>query len=217
MHPDFWHEAWRSGRTRFHEGAPNRFLVEHIERFGGARRVLVPLSGKTVDLSFLASKGHEVVGVELSEMAARAFFAEAGLTPVEEERGEFMVLSSGAVAIFVGDYFRTSRELLGSFDAYYDRAALIALPPDLRERYVAHTRELLGGVLTGLVVTLEYPDGAIEAPPHSVPESEVRRLFAAEQLEVLRRVEADMPRLREAGVAATECAFSVVDRATAQS
>jgi thiopurine S-methyltransferase len=84
------------------------------------------------------------VGIELSELAAKAFFAERGLTPERREQGRFTQFRHGSVTILVGDFFAADSEELGSFDGAYDRAAMIALPADVRARYVKHLRRLLG-------------------------------------------------------------------------
>ena len=188
MDASFWFDRWREGRIGFHEGRPNRFLERHHARLGERRRVLVPLCGKADDLAYLAGLGHEVVGVELVEDAVRAFFAEHGLTPTVE-RG---VYRAGAVTIVAGDFFATSRAVLGAVDALYDRAALIALPPDLRPRYAAHVRGLLPAGAPGLIVTLEYPPGHLDGPPFSVLEAELRALYPELPIEALDR--ADDPR-----------------------
>ena len=74
MDANFWKARWEAGQIGFHEGRPNRYLERYVGRLGTRRRVLAPLAGKAHDLAFLAELGHEVIGVELSEFAARAFF-----------------------------------------------------------------------------------------------------------------------------------------------
>ncbi|NLE47300.1 MAG: thiopurine S-methyltransferase, partial [Sandaracinaceae bacterium] len=93
--PEVLEERWERGEIGFHEGRPNQLLEKHIGLFEGRRRVLVPLSGKAVDLRFLAERGLEVVGVELVEAAARAFFEEQALEMSERREGDFLVLESG--------------------------------------------------------------------------------------------------------------------------
>src|SRR5262245_48220290 len=101
--PEDWKARWVAGQTGFHEGAPNSYLVAHAAKLRG--RVFVPLCGKTRDMSYLASLGHRVVGVEVSELAATQFFEESGVTPEREKRGPFEIFSAGGVEIFVGDVF----------------------------------------------------------------------------------------------------------------
>ncbi len=198
MDPDFWQRVWREGRTAFHEGKPNYFLERYTQAWPAGRRVLVPLAGKTADMAALAAMGHQVVGVELSELGARAFFDERGLVAQESREGDFLVLETEDLSLWVGDFFATSTALLGRFDAVYDRAALIALPPELRARYVPHVRSLLAPSFEGLLVTFEYPAGALEAPPFSVEEEEVRRLWGGARVEELEYRPSDAMRARAA-------------------
>jgi thiopurine S-methyltransferase len=174
----FWRSRWQEGRTRFHEGKPNAYLSKHADWLSKSTRVLVPLCGKTEDLAFLAGRGHEVIGVELVEDAVRQFFAAHDATPAIAQRGGFAIYSAGAITVFAGDFFATTAELLGPVDAIYDRAALIALPPEMRARYVPHVRAVTPGATRELLVTLEYPAGSYNGPPFSVDDAEVRRWFA---------------------------------------
>jgi thiopurine S-methyltransferase len=205
MDPDFWRARWAEGKIGFHEGRPNAHLEAHASRLGERRTVLVPLCGKSADLAYLAARGHHVVGVELVESAARAFFAEHGLTPEESTRGGLTALSAGEITILVGDFFATTRELLGPVDALYDRAAMIALPPPLRARYVQHLRKLLPVGAPGLLLVLEYPQDQMAGPPFSVMEDEVRALYAGATVETIVDESAigggGVARLRELGVA----------------
>jgi thiopurine S-methyltransferase len=181
MDPDFWQGRWREGKIGFHEGAPNAYLRAHLPALGQARRVLVPLCGKAEDLAFLASDeggAREVVGVELVEDAVRAFFAEHGWTPSREVSGALVRYTHGRITVFAGDLFATTPNVLGPLDGWYDRAALIALPPELRGRYVAHVRSLLSPGAHGLVVTVAYPQALRAGPPFSVPDEELRAHLA---------------------------------------
>ncbi len=184
MQPDYWLERWEKGRIGFHRADPNPRLVEHHQSvLGGTIRVLVPLCGKSADLEWLVIQGHEVVGVELSELAAQAFFTERGLTAERVERGAFVEYRRGALSIFVGDFFAATPELTGYCDGVYDRAALIALPEELRARYAAHLPQLLAPKARLLLVTLHYD--AAGGPPFDVSPDEVQRLFAGRNITLL--------------------------------
>lgn len=85
--------------------------------------------------------------------------------------------------------------------ALYDRAALIALPAEMR----AHYMRLLSQALpagAGLLLTLDYPQALLAGPPFSVADDEVRRGFAGWQVEALdeQEVIGESPRFLEAGV-----------------
>lgn len=207
MEADFWLARWKEGRIGFHEGTPNDLLTTHIDALGPMGRVLVPLSGKTEDMAFLAARGHEVVGIELAGEAVRAFFAEHGLVPEVSRRGAFKVHSAAGITLLEGDLFDSTRADLGAITALYDRAAIVALPPEMRARYVTHLRSLLDPNTPGLVITFEYPEGAMEGPPFSVPEAELRTYFP--KLTPLAQRRADGPRLREANMGALERLYKI--------
>jgi thiopurine S-methyltransferase len=173
MQPQFWKDRWAEGKTAFHEGKPNSFLADHLAHLAGTS-VLVPLCGKTEDLAFLAAHDHTVIGIELVESAVAAFFSEHALTPHIERRRDLALYTSGAATIIAGDLFAVTRDDVGPLDALYDRAALVALPADLRVRYVAHLRTLLPPEAPGLLVSLDYPQDQMEGPPFAVPDAEVR-------------------------------------------
>lgn len=168
--------------------------------------MLVPLCGKAEDLAFLASRGHEVIGVELVEDAVQAFFAEHGVTPRVTRRGEVVEYASDGITIYAGDIFAISREHVGAIDAIYDRAAIVALPEDMRARYVAHLRALAPVGTRILVVTLEYAQDLASGPPFAVHEAELRRLYAgAASIELLD----EAPWTRENFPPATDRMFAI--------
>ena len=117
-----------------------------------------------------------MVGVELALAAGEAFFDEAGLAASRDERGAFVRLRAGAITIVVGDFFAMVPEELGTFDAFYDRAAVVALPARMRERYAAAVMARLAPDAVGLIVTFEH-DAPADAPPFSVTEAELERIW----------------------------------------
>lgn len=199
---DDWLRRWRDDNIGFHRPTVHGALRQHWQPRTG--RVLVPLCGKSLDLRWLAEQGHTVVGVELAERAIHDFFAEQQLT---FDRSEGVLPAYAArelpITIHHGDYFAFAA--VPPCDALYDRAALVALPPDLRPAYVAHTDSLLRGRPFRLVVTLEYDQALVPGPPFSVPADEVRRHWP--DLELLdRRATPDEtpPKFRAAGVSLVE-------------
>jgi thiopurine S-methyltransferase len=193
MDPDYWLDRWQKNRIGFHRADANPRLVEHHQVLGEAIRVLVPLCGKSADLEWLVVNGFEVIGIELSELAAQAFFAERGITPERREQGSFIAYQHGNVTILVGDFFAANSAELGSFDGVYDRAAMIALPEELRARYAAHVRTLLTPKAKLLLVTLHFD--APGGPPFSVSPDEVRSSYAGARVTELASVDgsADAP------------------------
>src|SRR5688500_11355978 len=140
MEPEFWHQRWTSNQIGFHEGQVNAYLARHYADLGLApgETVFVPLSGKSVDLRWLADQGAHVVGVELSPIAVESFFAEQGSRPRTSKESAFAIWESRTIRVLCDDYFALTPEHLADVQAVYDRAALIALPPQRRADYVAH-------------------------------------------------------------------------------
>lgn len=207
MEADFWKDRWAEGKIGFHQGVANEYLVAHAARLTG--RVLVPMCGKAEDLAYLASLGHEVIGVELVESAVAAFFAEHGLVPSVDEPWNdctHRAYRHGAITLIAGDWFRTTPEMIGAVNSVYDRAAIVAMPPALRIPYVAQLRELVQPGTPGLLVTVDYDETRFQGPPFPVGDTEVRAHYTrVEQLE-------EMPaggRLGDANVGALERCYAI--------
>ena len=190
MDPAFWHSRWQEGRIGFHQDRPTPLLVEHWTSLGLApgSRVFVPLCGKSLDMAWLASQGHRVLGVELSAMAVRPFYDEHGLAPSIEQHPAGDIYRAADVDIVRGDAFALDADTLRDCAGVFDRGALIALPPDMRRRYASELYARLPAGCRGLLVTLEYPAHEKAGPPFSVPEAEVRDLFGRDwRIDVLVR------------------------------
>ncbi|ROR34158.1 thiopurine S-methyltransferase [Inmirania thermothiophila] len=179
MDPKFWIARWEQGQTGWHLPEVNPQLRRWWARLGLAApgRVFVPLCGASLDLGWLAGRGHEVVGCELAPTAVARCFAEAGLEPAVAAAGALRRWRAGRLEILEGDFFRLDPETLGAVEAVYDRAALVAFPPAMRAHYVAHLRRLAPRA-PQLLVTLDYPQEEMEGPPFAVPEAEVRARYA---------------------------------------
>ena len=205
MESDFWHARWHLGETGWHLPHANPLLARHWPALaiphGG--RVFVPLCGKTEDMAWLAEQGYRVVGVELSEAAARDFFASHNWTPAINDSGALRRFAYGPIEIHCGDYFALDAVALGAIDAAYDRGALVALPPGMRERYVDHLTHLLPHRVNTLLITFDYEQRLMDGPPFSVDHTEVTRHFSpTHSIELLSRsdVLAENPRFRERGL-----------------
>lgn len=178
MDHEFWESRWTTGQIGFHEGKVNEFLAANVQRLAGRRRVLVPLCGKAEDLMFLAQAGHEVVGIEMVESAVQAFFAEHSLVPqVSVRAGGIREYAAAGIRILNGDLFCVDSDQVGEIDAIYDRAALIALPPEMRRRYAERVAMWAQPGAKLLLITLEYDLSLKQGPPFSVDGDEIRACY----------------------------------------
>lgn len=179
MQPEFWHQRWADNQIGFHQDAPTPLLLKHwpaLDIAPGAQ-VFVPLAGKSLDMAWLAAQGHRVLGVELSQLAVEQFFAENGLQPEVRDTHYGRHYEAGGIELILGDAFGLDADLLRDCAAVFDRAALIALPPELRLRYARELYAALPTGCRGLLVSLEYPQAERAGPPFSVQEDEVHGLF----------------------------------------
>ncbi|WP_440997833.1 thiopurine S-methyltransferase [Arhodomonas sp. SL1] len=179
MDAAFWYARWERGEIGFHQRDINRWLRRYWPGLGlpDGSTVFVPLCGASLDMAWLAARGHRVVGIEIAPGAIQRFFAEQGWQ-VRRQPGRIPFWESGPVRLYEGDFFDLTPEDLPGVAAIYDRAALIALPPEQRPAYARHLATLLPGGSDGLLITMDYDQAEMRGPPFSVPEPEVRALFA---------------------------------------
>ena len=193
MDPSFWHQRWEKNEIAFHESQANPVLVSHFNELSLAKgsRVFVPLCGKTLDISWLLSNGYRVAGAELSQIAIEQLFMELALQPEISRVGEVEQWSDKNLDICVGDIFAVSRKMLGPVDAIYDRAALVAFPEEMRNRYTAHLTEITGKA-PQLLICYDYDQSLMPGPPFSIRNEEVHRHYA-DTYEVTLLASTDVP------------------------
>lgn len=207
MDAGYWKQRWDEGRTGWHQDQPTPLLLKHwpsLQVAPGAC-VFVPLAGKSRDMVWLAAQGHRVLGVELSQLAVEQFFDEHGLVPEVSVSRYGRHYAAGGIELVCGDAFALDAAALADCSAVFDRAALIALPPELRQRYVRELHAHLPAGCRGLLITLEYPPHEKDGPPFPVPEAEVDVLYGRDwSIAVLERrdILAQQPTFIEEGITA---------------
>lgn len=205
MDPQHWLDRWENRQIGFHQDRINT----HLETFWPASGispgcgVFVPLCGKSLDMLWLRSQGHEVLGIELSRTAVAEFFDENNLQAELETDERFERWSCEGLTLLVGDFFDLTGDDLATCGAVYDRASLVALPPAMRSDYARHMAAIKPAEAITLLISMEYPQDQMQGPPFSVEEPEVRELYAG-RYRVDRLYEEDSlaanPRLRERGL-----------------
>lgn len=206
-----WLSRWEEGRIGWHQESGNSALHEFWPELSPGSRVLVPLCGKSPDLLWLARQGWSVTGVELSEIAVRAFFDDAGLPFSRAASAGLERFHCGDpdITLVCGDYFEFVET---GFDALYDRASLVALPPQIRPAYVRHTKERLREGARQLLVTLEYDQNRVGGPPFSVPDKEVREYWPGLRRAAERNdIDDSPPKFRNAGLSEVKEVVWVTD------
>jgi thiopurine S-methyltransferase len=178
MDPTFWQDRWRKGEIGFHQKEVNDLLVKHWAALGLAKgtSVLVPLAGKSLDMAWLASIGHRVVGSELSELALDAFLSGQRLDPAHSYDSGLVVKRAGPYELWLGDHFALPAHAARAVSAAYDRAALIAMPRTLQDAYMAKLAALIAPGTLVLLIAMEYDPSQMGGPPFPIPEAQVRKL-----------------------------------------
>ncbi len=216
---DFWLDRWQRGEIGFHEAKVNDQLMKFWPQLEltNLSKVLVPLCGKSLDMMWLSSQGVDVVGVELSQLAVDTFFQEQSIEPKITEHAGMQIYTGSGITIICGDFFDLPSEQLDGVTAVYDRAALIALPPDVRRRYAKALSDWLPEDSKMLLLTVEYDMNEMQGPPFSVPDAEIEGLYG-EHFDITLELEDEqmldrLPRFRERGLTwMTERVYTLVRR-----
>ncbi|MGA4440601.1 thiopurine S-methyltransferase [Psychrobacter pocilloporae] len=191
MTPEFWHKRWQEKRIGFNQSAVNPLLTEHIDHLDLAvgSRIFVPLCGKSIDMVWLAAQGYDVVGVELVETAVQEFFAEQNIQPIVSQHVENPDIKcyqgqlvdgdeQRTITLWAADIFALTSTDLGTIDAIYDKAALIALPADMRPDYSEQIRKVSDNA-PQLLITLNYDQSKKDGPPFSINHEQVQQYYGS--------------------------------------
>lgn len=178
MEANYWHNKWEQNDIGFHQAEANPLLVKHLSalELSKGERVFLPLCGKTLDIGWLLFNGYRVVGAELSELAVVQLFEQIELEPMITEIGYVKRYSAQNIDIFVGDIFKITRVMMGKVDAIFDRAALVALPEDMRKLYTKHLIDITQNA-PQLLITFEYDTSGVSGPPHAILEREIAAYY----------------------------------------
>ena len=186
MNPEFWQERWQDKRIGFNQPKVNPLLIKYFPHLNLPRdsRVFAPLCGKSIDMLWLAEQGYEVVGVELVESAVQEFFAEQNILPTVNEHVNYSAIKcyqgqfkGQTITLWVADIFALAATDIGSIDAVYDRAALIAMPPNMRVKYSEQVTTLSNNALQ-LLLTLNYDQSEWAGPPFSISHEQVQQYYS---------------------------------------
>jgi len=175
-----WLDRWKKGTTGWHRSDINPQLIKHINQFVETRpqKIFVPLCGASLDMKYLIDQGFHVVGVELSPLAINRFFNENKIACKVSKVEDFDFYQGKNIDIYCGDFFKLKKDYFYDVSCVYDRAALIALNPDLQKKYARHLKEILPNSTKILLLTMFYPQNEMEGPPYSVGDDKVEVLFS---------------------------------------
>ena len=187
MNAEFWHNRWQEKRIGFHQPDVNPLLTKYFTQLNlpANSRIFAPLCGKSVDMIWLAKQGFDIVGIELVESAVQAFFIENDISYTIKPHSENSdikcyqgTLSGQTIALWAADIFTLTSHDIGHVDAVYDRAALIAMPPELRLQYSQQVCSLSQNS-PQLLLTLNYDQNERAGPPFSISPEQIQQYYSA--------------------------------------
>jgi len=184
---DMWKGRWETNNTGWHKKDYNENLLRYwpelvkgLEPQG--QRVLLPLCGKTKDLGWFYRQGYSVVGVEGVRQPVDELFQEENLEynvrKVEGLEGGWVYQSTDKrFTVYISDFLKVNSELIGKFDAVFDRGSLEALVETDREGYVSVMKGLLKPDFRYQLSGHIYDPSARQGPPRPLPLNVVETLF----------------------------------------
>lgn len=185
----FWNDRWVAGQIGFHLPKPHSGLVKFASVFLGHDNIFVPLCGKSQDMSFLRSLGHQITAVEFSELAIMDFMKENNLFLNKTVLNDFDLYHGEGYKIYQGDLFKLSSIELSGITACYDRASMVAFCREERLRYADFLNHQAPELELILAPVLDYGAGIETGPPYSVTSEELIEVYGDHfSLEELGRV-----------------------------
>ena len=181
MQHENWESMWKRNSIGFHKAQVHPSLLKHEKHFAPNSRIYVPLCGKSVDLVHLANKGFDVHGSEFVEKGVKDFFADQGLeyTVQKDATTGIPVYTavSKKITIYQGDFFKLNFNIIGKFDAMWDRGSLVAINPSDRDKYATIMLELMAPNCRYLLNSFLITGDLYQGPPHSVPTQDIDSMF----------------------------------------
>lgn len=179
MEISYWKSRWRKNNIGWHVNNVYPLLPEiwPLLSLTSNPRVLVPLCGKSLDMSWLAQQDCYVTGVEVSQQALQEFIDSQSEEFYHDSSHGFTIYKSTSFELWQGDFFKLPGDKIPDLDLVYDKASFVALPPEMRKQYTQKILELCGKSTHILLQTFEYNQEEMTGPPFSIPEDEINKMF----------------------------------------
>ena len=128
-------------------------------------------------MHWLSQQGHGISGVEFVEKAVKEFFEDWSKVPSQTSVKFGEKFAAENINVYLADFFKVQPDE-APFSAWYDRAALVALPVALRTQYVEQLQKLTTSDAKGLMVTFDYPKDEMQGPPFALSDEDVEHFFS---------------------------------------
>jgi thiopurine S-methyltransferase len=179
MEISYWQSRWRNDKTGWHMQQVFPLLQSywHVLNLPKNAVVLVPLCGSSLDIQWLAGQGHYVIGVDVSEIAIKTLKQNHDEPFQKSTKAGLDRYASNSMELWCGDFLKLQKQWLPPVDAIYDKAAIIALPKEMRTRYAGSLQALMQPHTQVLINCFEYKQNEMPGPPFAVFENELQSLF----------------------------------------
>lgn len=187
MKHEFWHDKWQKNEIGFHLNQPHSLLVKYINSLNLEKnnRIFLPLCGKSLDIHWLLAQGYHLIGIDLSPIAIEELISELAIPFTERKLEKLTHYHHPQIDLFVGDFFELTSSNIGKIDAIYDRAALVALPEEMRTDYAQHLMQI-SNQATQLLISFEYDQSVMAGPPFSISPQQLKDYYSKQyQLQLL--------------------------------
>lgn len=187
MKHEFWHDKWQKNEIGFHLNQPHSLLVKYIDSLNLEKnnRIFLPLCGKSLDIHWLLAQGYHLIGIDLSPIAIEELISELAIPFTERKLEKLTHYHHPQIDLFVGDFFELTSSNIGKIDAIYDRAALVALPEEMRTDYAQHLMQI-SNQATQLLISFEYDQSVMAGPPFSISPQQLKDYYSKQyQLQLL--------------------------------
>ncbi|KAK3103184.1 hypothetical protein FSP39_017121 [Pinctada imbricata] len=195
MTTESWIRCWEDPKMDFTAKTVNKLFTDYHDQMlrKPCTRVLVPLCGKALEMKELMMMGHEVVGIEVSPVACKAFFDENGIKyeakHIDKIPGTVFEGSKNGVKarLYSCDYYQFSPEIEGGFEAVWDSGGLNSIEEDDdKKRYIEVLKPLMAPGCVNLTELCQISDC-----PYNISEEELGSTFGDEfNVKLLTDVEA---------------------------
>ena len=180
---EFWKGVWDVDQiSGFHKLENHPMLMRHLSKLTQHEpgvKIFFPFCGKEIDMAWLASLGHEVVGVEYCEKPVQDFFREQNIKYEVKDVKNFKLYISEdkRIRIYKGDFFDFTTEYESHIENVWDRGAYISIPADQRVKYAQHIQSLLAPNFRYLFDIIYFKPELYAGPPHPVNIEEIKHTY----------------------------------------
>ncbi|XP_033122899.1 probable thiopurine S-methyltransferase isoform X2 [Anneissia japonica] len=182
-----WNTSWSSGHDSTFISEPHPALVENIDTFTAGKKckIFVPLCGTAIDMKWLADKGHQVIGLECSEVAIIKFFKanniEFNKEQVDGIQDAVLYKSAdGTIGIYQCDLYKFHDGITGKFDCIWDSGSIEAINHKDRESYAKIMISLMAKECKYFIHSFSYDKTKVEFGPYMFSKEDFEELFGGQ-------------------------------------